>query len=215
MSGFTPALFGVAAHATTAFVLDGKHIATPCGACHLAKRPRVSFQLPKKLCAECHDNPHGTQFDAEMRKNGCATCHTTADWHQPSIDHSTWPLAGAHARTPCAGCHGEQQKGAQPAAYRGVPRDCEGCHDDIHAAQFRQTQPIKPCQGCHDPTAFTIANTFDHNKTRYPLAGKHRPLSCNACHKPEALRNGSTVVRWRLGYMQCKDCHANPHREGP
>lgn len=215
VAGFAPTTFGLNEHATTKFALDGKHVATPCGSCHTSPRPRLDFRLAKQACADCHANPHGTQFAAEMAKGGCASCHTTADWHQPSIDHSTWPLEGAHARTACASCHGEQQQGAQPAAYRGVPRTCEGCHDDVHAGQFRQSQPARECKACHDPTSFEIAKTFDHDKTRYPLRGKHQPLACSACHKPETLRNGTTAVRWRLGYMQCKDCHANPHREAP
>lgn len=215
VGGFTPTTFGLAAHATTPFALDGKHTATPCGSCHTARRPRLEFRLAKRACADCHDNPHGAQFAVEMARGGCATCHTTADWHQPSIDHATWPLEGAHGRAACASCHGEQHKGAEPASYRGIPRACEGCHDDIHAGQFGQTQPVKACTACHDATSFEVARTFDHDKTRYPLRGKHQPLACTACHKPETLRNGTSVVRWRLGYVQCKDCHANPHREGP
>ena len=148
-----------------------------------------------------------------MTKGGCATCHSPLDWHQAKIDHSSWPLVGAHTRTACTACHGVQQKGASPAAYRGAPRDCEGCHDDIHAGQFRQTQPVKECKTCHTPDAFQIAKTFDHKTTRYPLEGKHEPLACAKCHAQEVLRNGTTAVRWRLGYVKCKDCHASPHQE--
>ena len=43
----------------------------------------------------------------------------------------------------------------------------------------------------------------------------HAPLSCDKCHPNTTLRNGRMAVRWRLGYRQCKDCHANPHEEGP
>ncbi len=214
VTGFSPTLFGLTEHATTTFALDGKHGATPCSGCHPGARPRLSFVVAKQACADCHANPHGTQFEAEMAKGGCASCHTPLDWHQAKIDHSTWPLVGAHARTACAGCHGEQKQGAEPAAYRGVPRDCEGCHDDIHAGQFRQTQPAKECKSCHTPDTFQIARTFDHGTTRYPLEGKHKPLACAKCHRTETLRDGSSAVRWRLGYTQCKDCHANPHQEG-
>ncbi|HEX7836267.1 MAG TPA: hypothetical protein VF469_02325, partial [Kofleriaceae bacterium] len=214
VDGFAPAAFGAAEHETTRFALDGKHVAVPCGGCHTTTRPRLSFAVGPKACRDCHANPHGTQFDAEIAAGGCARCHTTFDWHQARIDHTTFPLAGAHARTPCAACHGLPQKGAQPAAYRGIPRDCEGCHDDIHAGQFRQTQPAKSCKTCHDPASFQIAGRFDHETTRYPLDGKHKGLPCARCHPSETLRNGATAVRWRLGYTRCKDCHANPHREG-
>ena len=186
----------------------------PCSGCHPGARPRLAFAVARQACRDCHANPHGAQFDAEIAAGGCARCHTALDWHQAKIDHSTWPLAGAHARTACTACHGAQNKGAQPAAYRGVPRDCEGCHDDVHAGQFRQSQPARPCRICHDPESFRIAARFDHATTRYPLDGKHRALTCDRCHAAETLRNGTTAVRWRLGYARCKDCHANPHAEG-
>jgi hypothetical protein len=214
VNGFAPTRFGLAEHGTTKFALEGKHIATPCGGCHPGARPRLSFVVAKQACADCHANPHGTQFESEMAKGGCASCHTALDWHQAKIDHSTWPLVGAHSRTPCTSCHGEQKKGAEPAAYRGLPRECEGCHDDIHAGQFRQTQPVKACKTCHTADTFQIARSFDHRTTRYPLEGKHVALGCEKCHATETLRNGTTAVRWRLGYLQCKDCHANPHVEG-
>lgn len=214
IAGFVPTTFGVTAHATTSFALDGKHLATPCGGCHTGARPRKDLRVGRSACADCHANPHGTQFATEMQAGGCASCHTTVDWHQSKIDHSIWPLAGTHARTACAACHGEK-KGAAPAAYRGVPRTCEGCHDDVHAGQFTQTPPAKACQTCHEPTTFQIAATFDHQTTGYPLDGKHRPLACARCHPSTTLRDGSTAARWRLGYRRCKDCHANPHREAP
>ena len=213
IGGFTPTTFDLAAHATTGFPLDGKHVATPCGSCHKIAPPRLVWTIAAKQCADCHANPHGTQFAKEMAQGGCAKCHTTGDWHQPHIDHSTWPLLGVHAQTACAACHGEQKQGAQPAAYRGIARECEGCHDDIHAGQFRQSEPAKPCKTCHQPTTFEIAKTFDHNTTRYPLDGKHVGLACAKCHTATTLRNGTSTVRWRLGYTECRDCHANPHKE--
>ena len=214
VNGFAPTTFGLTAHATTAFALDGKHVATPCGACHTGAKPRTSFVIANKQCASCHENPHGTQFAKEMEQNGCATCHTAVDWHQSKIDHSIWPLVGAHATAPCTGCHGEQKRGASPAAYRGIARTCEGCHDDVHAGQFTQSKPVKDCKTCHQPTVFRIAAAFDHATTGFALDGKHAPVACANCHPQATLRDGSLSVRWRLGYRQCKDCHANPHREG-
>lgn len=212
-AGFAPSKFGVAAHAKTALPLEGRHAATPCAACHGKARPRVDLRLDKRTCEACHANPHGSQFAAELARDGCAACHTATDWKAPRIDHRTWPLTGAHARTTCQSCHGARERGATAAAYRGVPRNCDGCHDDVHAAQFTQTQPVRGCPACHATETFAIAGRFDHADTRLPLAGKHRALACAACHPPEELRNGSRAVRWRLGYWQCKDCHANPHQE--
>jgi Cytochrome c7 and related cytochrome c len=215
VAGFAPTTFGVAEHARTRFALDGKHVAAPCGSCHRAARPRLAFTVAKQACADCHANPHGAQFAREIAAGGCARCHTALDWRLAKIEHVAWPLAGAHARTPCQACHGEQQKGAPATAYRGIPRGCEGCHDDVHAAQFRQTAPVKDCATCHGVESFRIAQTFGHAATRFPLEGKHTALACTACHPTAALRDGTTAVRWRLGYTRCKDCHANPHQERP
>jgi len=219
VAGFAPTLFGLLQHQTTGFALDGKHMATPCGKCHTGAKPRLGWQIASKQCLDCHQNPHGTQFEKEMAQGGCAKCHTTFDWHQAKIDHSTFPLVGAHTRTSCATCHGEQKKGAEPAAYRGIPRECEGCHTDVHAAQFTaagaQGQPVKRCKDCHEATTFKIATTFNHNTTRYPLDGKHKAVACAKCHAPAELRGGGNAVRWRLGYIECRDCHANPHQEVP
>jgi len=98
-------------------------------------------------------------------------------------------------------------------AALALARECEGCHDDIHAGQFTQTSPAKPCKTCHQATTFEIAKAFDHTTTRYPLDGKHVALACERCHTATTLRNGTTAVRWRLGYTECRDCHANPHKE--
>jgi hypothetical protein len=215
VAGFAPTRFGVAEHGKTRFPLAGKHVAVPCGSCHSSARPRLAFRVAKQACRDCHANPHGAQFAPEITAGGCARCHAPFDWHLAKIDHLVWPLAGTHARTPCAACHGEHPKGAPPTAYRGLPHDCEGCHDDRHAGQFRQTAPVKGCSTCHDPESFRIAAAFDHATTGFALEGRHHELACDRCHPTETLRNGTSAVRWRLGYRRCKDCHANPHPERP
>ncbi|MCA9614121.1 MAG: hypothetical protein KC586_15300, partial [Myxococcales bacterium] len=97
------------------------------------------------------------------------------------------------------------------ASYRGVPRVCEGCHEDDHAGQFRTSAPIRACPQCHTTEAFEI-HDFDHAaRTGFALTGRHEGLPCVGCHRSEALANGTQVVRWRLGYRACADCHANPH----
>jgi len=215
VTGFTPTTFGPKQHETlTSFALSGRHVAAPCSKCHPGERPRLGFQVPKQTCADCHDNPHGDQFAAEMAKGGCAQCHSTGGWDQPNIDHSTWPLTGAHGRAECAACHSpsrEDKAKGGGATYRGVPRDCESCHEDIHAGQFRLSNPVKNCQVCHETEAFAI-KSFDHaQKTTYPLTGGHQKVTCDKCHRKEKLRSGKEAVRYRLGYRDCKDCHANPH----
>ena len=215
VGGFSPTLFGVTEHATTAFALEGRHQAVACAQCHAGPRPRLAWKVPgPKTCATCHANPHGEQFAAEMAKGGCASCHSPDGWSRPKIDHSTWPLVGVHATTACERCHvvsDAERRAGRGAAYRGVPRACDACHEDVHAGQFRLTAPKRTCEACHDPTTFKV-KAFDHaGQARWPLEGAHAPLACVRCHPREALRNGVEAARFRLGYRACKDCHADPH----
>ncbi|HET9956705.1 MAG TPA: hypothetical protein VFQ61_19550, partial [Polyangiaceae bacterium] len=218
-SGFRPSRFGVTLHHSTRFPLEGRHTAVACGKCHQhdpKRRERLDWSSKKLRCAECHENPHGDQFQAEMRRNGCATCHTPASWTLPRIDHSVWPLTGAHASTPCAACHTpteqDRKAGAGPS-YRLAPRACDGCHDDVHRGQFRLAEPKRACEFCHSTVEFKVPD-FDHTRlTGYELLGKHKALKCDACHTHKPTPGGGKAALFRLGYRRCRDCHADPHAE--
>jgi hypothetical protein len=201
-NGFDRTTFGLAQHTT--WKVDGKHVATPCKSCHPGG---LSFLVGGTQCLDCHQNPHGPKRTAEMTDKGCATCHDTSSWGRASVPHPAFALTGAHARTTCKGCHGAKAEDADAASFRGIPKTCNGCHDDTHAGQFAG----KPCTDCHGTERWTKLDGFDHGKTRYPLEGVHVPMSCDACHARTTLRDGSTAVRWRLGYFRCRDCHATPH----
>jgi hypothetical protein len=216
-AGFYPTLFGVVAHASTRYPLVGKHTATPCSACHKAPRPRIDLHVVKQACADCHANPHGDQFAKEMAQGGCAHCHEATGWRLPKIDHSTWPLTGAHATALCDSCHHptpEDRKRGSGASYRGIPRDCGGCHDDVHLGQFRLTKPVLECDKCHTTKVFKIPS-FDHQAiTGWALTGKHAKTECAKCHPMATVRgDAKPTARWRLtsAATECKFCHANPH----
>jgi hypothetical protein len=217
-AGFKPSRFGVELHATTQLPLAGHHAAVPCAACHQAAAvtQRLDWTQPKVACASCHDNPHGNQFAKEMQQRGCATCHTAAGWDIPNIDHSIWPLTGAHASTACGACHtpsDKDRKAGNGPSYRLAPRACEGCHEDPHRGQFRQREPVRRCEFCHSTTAFAIKD-FAHEKlTGYALEGGHKKLECGRCHEPRTFKGGVTSMTYRLGYRGCRDCHADPHRQ--
>ena len=219
VSGFAPALFGIQAHSTTKFPLVGHHTAVPCASCHdkhPKKGPRMDWRGAKESCESCHENPHGSQFSKEMKKGGCAECHSPLDWHSPKIDHSSWPLTGAHASAPCARCHTPTEadrKTGRGASYRGTARKCEGCHADVHLGQFRLSKPAKACNFCHDTSHFKIRKFPHEKRTGYPLEGRHAQLACDKCHKSVASKSGKKATRYRLGYSGCKDCHADPHAE--
>lgn len=214
--GFAPTRFTVEQHADAAFALIGRHVAVPCNGCHQVKAPRLDWSVGKSRCADCHDNPHGEQFASEMAAGGCESCHSPLAWNAPNIDHSGWPLTGAHAQAACGRCHEPSEadrRAGGGASYRGVPRDCEGCHADTHAGQFRLSAPERPCAHCHGTDQFQLPG-FDHARvTGFALRAKHAAVKCEACHPTATLRNGDTARRYRLGYQRCRDCHADPHAE--
>jgi hypothetical protein len=213
--GFRPTLFSVAAHAATRFALEGAHTASACSSCHKGQRPLFDLRVAKQTCADCHANPHGDQFKKEMGAGGCAHCHNAVGWDLPKIDHSTWPLTGAHATAKCDSCHhptAEDRKAGQGASYRGIPRNCGGCHDDLHLGQFRLSRPVLECDKCHATDVFKVAR-FDHQAiANWPLTGAHAKVECAKCHPMATLGNARRTVRWRLPESDCKFCHANPHR---
>ena len=213
--GFSPSLVQPGVHANFGFPLEGNHAATACSACHRQLAPpRLAWILPESKCQDCHQNPHGTQFAREMQDGGCAHCHQPQGWRTPSFDHAAWPLTGAHARAACSGCH-EPSKSKEGAlavtSYRGAPRECAGCHEDVHAGQFRDSNPQRACESCHQTERFELPR-FDHaGIANYPLEGKHAQTSCASCHPSVHLKSGEQVTRYRLGYQKCGDCHADPH----
>jgi hypothetical protein len=216
VAGFSPTRFGVEAHATTHFALGGAHESAPCGSCHTGPSPRLDWQQPKRACAECHDNPHGARFEAEMQAEGCASCHSVVAWDMPKFAHDSWPLTGKHQSVRCDQCHTPSEAdrlAGNGDSYRQAPRECEGCHADVHLGQFQLSDPVKPCDACHDTTGFRLPQ-FDHEqRTGYPLAGKHARVQCGACHPMSALTDGRVTALWRLPYAECRDCHKNPHVE--
>lgn len=219
--GFSPSSFGLVQHQTTRFPLDGKHLAAPCSACHGSEHPRLSFEHAQSDCQSCHQNPHGDRVDRELQQGGCAHCHTTTGWAFPRIDHSSWPLEGAHREASCDRCHAPQARTPSDvsrvdfARFGDAPRECSGCHDDPHAAQFSASDPVRTCDACHDATTFRLY-TFPHDAlTRFALTGAHQKAPCGDCHRVETLHNGTSAVRYRLGYTRCADCHADPHRSAP
>ena len=125
-----------------------------------------------------------------------------------------WPLTGAHATTRCESCHKatpEDRKSGHGASYRGAPRECKGCHLDVHAGQFTSKEPVRACDSCHSTTAFKLPS-FDHGKaTRYALDGAHAAVPCAKCHAKTTLKDGSAAVRYRLPSTECRFCHASPH----
>ncbi len=61
--------------------------------------------------------------------------------------------------------------------YLGLPLDCASCHPDAHRAQLSGA-----CDRCHGIESWRPALLFSHDRSRYPLKGKHVRVPCGKCH---------------------------------
>ncbi len=175
-------------HDKTDFKLRGRHKKTQCRACH---KGRVVDEQIETSCYSCHKRD-----DVHKGNEGkqCQRCHNEADWNKRVLfDHdiSHFPLIGLHAITPCEECHLSND-------FRAAKSACIDCHkdDDEHKARLGPN-----CLSCHTPNGWGLW-MFDHDEqTDYPLKGKHKNLSCLACH------TRAVEKKIRLS-SACAHCHA-------
>lgn len=201
-------------HERTGYRLEGRHARLGCRECHGRRFAGGSAELraagldPERTflgltaaCAACHPDPHGGALNPD-----CRACHTQEVWRPASgFDHARtrFPLTGLHARVDCARCH--RNAGAPPKdalRFTGLAHDrCTDCHRDPHATRLGAS-----CEGCHTTAGWTAvaASAFDHDRTRFPLRGRHRQADCAACHKPGRPRSP-------LPHERCADCHEDRH----
>jgi hypothetical protein len=208
-------------HQRTGFVLDGRHGKLKCVECHqprfqksggaalIRKRDRAASWLGlERSCASCHDDPHQGQLGA-----ACADCHGHQAWKPATgFDHAktAFPLTGLHAKVECAKCHTSPRlELATDAQGKPVPRwkplshtDCVSCHKNPHSRRFPGA-----CTKCHTTQGFQVfdAKNFDHERTRYPLRGRHATVACAKCHGPK-LAGGQ-----KPAFDRCDRCHRDSH----
>ena len=124
----------------------------------------------------------------------CTDCHSTNGWNEMVVpmkfDHSKTShiLRGQHQMVECVDCHSTLK-------FIGTSKNCFSCHrhnfetsvlpNHVHA-RFGTD-----CERCHSVEAQSWRNSFDHNKTDYPLRGAHESVACNQCHKNGTFRGVS------------------------
>ncbi len=86
--------------------------------------------------------------------------------------------------------------------------DCASCHQDPHRGQMAP----RACSECHGEDAWHPASGFDHDRTDFPLDGRHASVDCARCHATETDDVGETWVRYSDTATACADCHQDPHR---
>jgi hypothetical protein len=177
-------------HTKTNFPLTGGHKTVECKACHAGERYKG---LPT-ACFDCH-----REKDVHKGSRGpkCESCHTTTNWQAAKFDHDTdtkFPLRGKHGAATCESCH------KQPAKEVKLATACGTCHqkDDVHKGQLGVA-----CQNCHNESGFKVGVLFDHDRTRFPLIGKHQRVQCTDCHQTKAYKEAPTA---------CVGCHRKDDR---
>ena len=213
-------------HQRTGFELAGAHRELGCRDCHRAERIASAARLraaDKDLdrtflglataCLACHVDEHRGQFE----RSGCLACHQQDTWRPARLfehDRSAFPLTGGHREVGCERCHRavESAAGGAWTQYHGVARaSCGDCHRDPHRRRLGDD-----CGSCHVTGGWRRVEirSFDHDRTRYPLRGRHRELACESCHgawtaSPPSADPGSTM---RIaGFELCASCHVDPH----
>ncbi len=207
--GFKPTLFTREMHRQARFPLEAKHSAVPCEKCHPVEDGRTQYRTGKLKCANCHADPHQSQFAAVPFSDRCELCHTTSGF-KPStftvVRHAetAFVLKGAHEKADCGACHKVQAvTAAAPAGVRQfhfATRTCNTCHADPHQSKL-------PCEGCHNSTdRWQTVLSYDHSRTQFPLQGAHRGLTCSKCHT-----QAGASLKFLGTQPLCATCHADPH----
>ncbi len=166
-------------------VIQG-HVKTEsdCKACH----SRFDRNAQDKLCTSCHKDVgedirlHNGFHGKRETQPQCRSCHTEhkgrdaklASFDTKRFDHrqTDYALLDKHVGVECAKCHLPGKR------WREAPSTCAACHakDDVHKGGLG-----KQCADCHVVRGWREAR-FDHDKTRFPLTGKHVPVQCKSCH---------------------------------
>lgn len=195
-----------------------------CTQCH-----DIGNKVPNNKCLNCHkeiktrlDRNEGFHASSEVRNQDCARCHS--DHHGRKFDmvrfdekkfnHTAtgYELMGAHKRIDCRQCHqadnvDDVNLKKRPETFLGLKQNCASCHEDRH-----QKTLGNDCAKCHTTEVFKPAGKFNHDKTDFALAGKHKTVACIECHLKET-KNGAEYQRFSgLAFKNCNSCHADAHK---
>lgn len=196
-------------HTLTKYPLTGLHARVDCAKCHKpGEAGGVRYKgLEFASCSNCHNDPHRGAFQSS---GTCASCHNVNGWKQvkmtsSAFDHSLtkFPLKGRHGAVACLECHKNSNfKQAVPHVL------CMDCHKDKHGGEFVTRADKGDCGSCHNEVAYKPAlfTKLDHDKTLYPLRGKHAGVACGKCHLP-----AGAATKYKIPFNACSVCHKDAH----
>jgi len=193
-------------HDTTKFPLTGKHVDVKCVDCH---KDNVYKDTPKN-CYACHRKIDDQKGHKGLYGEKCDTCHGTKAWKPANFNHDTdtkYVLRGKHHNVACKDCH------TGNLYTEKLHQECNACHkkDDKHKESLGTR-----CESCHVEKSWKEVGRFDHEKTDFPLLGKHAKVECKECHKSQMFKEAAKDCyschqkddkhKGNLGKL-CADCH--------
>jgi len=169
-------------------------------------------------CVDCHNEHHGRDFELVYWPDG-----------RLNFKHDVlgYELTGAHRELECRRCHNVRNV-VDPKrlrrwnkefdrTYLGLDRACASCHHDPHAGALTGGPRQRTCAGCHDTGHWKPATGFDHDRSTFPLTGRHEQVDCVKCHRTrgEPVTVGDAKVAVAVftpqEHASCTACHRDPH----
>ncbi|MBK7232181.1 MAG: hypothetical protein IPH93_07930 [Saprospiraceae bacterium] len=112
-------------------------------------------------------------------------------------------LEGKHLVINCRSCHfGKDTEPIKNQIFKNLTKECSACHKEPHGGQFGEQAD---CRNCHHNESWD-SKKFSHEKTKFPLEGKHLAVSCGQCHET-ILKDDVSFVVYKNGKLACIDCH--------
>jgi hypothetical protein len=199
-------------HEKTRFALRDKHANAKCVDCH---KKGSEYKEAPRACIGCHrKEDEGPKGHKGLYGERCDTCHGAKAWKPSIFNHDTdtkYALRGKHRTTKCADCHtGHLYKDKVGSA-------CIDCHKkDDDSIKGHKGSLGRDCAACHVETGWKERSRFDHDKTQFPLLGKHVDTKCADCHKSTNYKEAPKDCigchkkddkhEATLG-TKCQDCH--------
>jgi len=186
-------------HGKTKFALLGKHIDVVCKDCHVVAGKPVYKDLPMN-CFACHrkdDYQKAPKGHRGLFGEKCDTCHNEKDWKTSHFNHERegkYALKGKHQTTRCEACH------LVNPYKEELKTTCITCHRKDDEKKGHKGSLGTKCEECHNERSWKETR-FDHDKTRFPLLGKHVDTACKDCH----VVGGKQVYKDLA--MTCVACH--------
>lgn len=195
-------------------------------------KAKFAFAIGDTTCAGCHVDPHAGRYlpGGARATTTCRACHAVSRFRPSSVTSEAhtqfgYLLEGAHRAVTCAECHAELKapagKGTLKLTALRVPAlplaqargaACASCHQDVHDRQFSARKDKGACESCHTVARFSGAERFNHEKSRFKLAGAHAKVACAQCHLIPPGRAPTTPESARRQYagvsVACESCHS-------